>query len=131
MTDIFIDTWTIGAWAQQTSYSDSTLPGSSDLGLEDRIIEAYLDLSIYLYIAGKLDNTGLRMSPCLIPSTVSLVTAVLFGCHGDVCISRHWSLSPRCGGAMGGMSWSLVILAAPASDSVPSPVLNSPHYAPS
>ena len=33
MTDIFIDTRTIGAWAQQTSYSGNTLPGSSDLGL--------------------------------------------------------------------------------------------------
>ena len=34
MTDIFIDTRTIGAWARQTSYSGNTLPGSSDLGLE-------------------------------------------------------------------------------------------------
>ena len=127
MTDIFIDTPTIGAWAQQTSYSDSTLPGSSDLGLEEP--SRPIHTSIYLYIAGKLDSTGPRKSPCLIPSTVSLVTAVLCGCHGDVCISRHWSLSPRYGGAMGGMSWSLVMVAAPASDSVPSLVLISPHYA--
>ena len=119
MTDIFIDTRTIGAWAQQPADELLWQYVTRQLGLGvGGTIKAYSDLSIYLYIAGKLDSTGPRKSPCLIPSTVSLVTAVLCGCHGDVCISRHWSLSPRYGGAMGGMSWSLVILAAPASDSV-------------
>ena len=129
MTDIFIDTRTIGAWARQTSYSGNTLPGSSDLGLEETFPPAsrfIIYLSRYL---GSWTGPGLgcplAWSQAQYPWPLQ---TALCGCHGDVCVGAHWSLSPRCGGAMGGMSWSLV-MAAPASDTVPSPVLVSPHDA--
>ena len=79
---------------------------------------------------GKLDSTGPRMSPCLIPSTVSLLTAVLCGWWWRLYQRTLEPVPALWWSYVHGMSWSLVILAAPASDSVPSPVLISPHYAP-
>ena len=107
----------------------NTLPGSSDLGLEETFPPAsrfIIYLSRYL---GSWTGPGLgcplAWSQAQYPWPLQ---TALCGCHGDVCVGAHWSLSPRCGGAMGGMSWSLV-MAAPASDTVPSPVLVSPHDA--
>ena len=60
MTDIFIDTRTIGAWAQQPADELLWQYVTRQLGPGvGGTIKAYSDLSIYLYIAGKLDSAGL------------------------------------------------------------------------